>query len=170
MLLGHQTDPSITNMYKILKNGYLKSGKETGVVRMWGWNKPSKYVYLTIVKLENKPYHFALDSELVLQNVAYLNQGWSGEPTKNSIKIIGNKLNKTKLNNILNKYSKAARKTGSPHSHEILVERQISLQKYLRKIQLFAHGIKKAEKTYRKLVDLMKKKYPKVEIVIFKPR
>jgi len=33
MLLGHLTNSNLTNIYKILQNGYLKSGKESGTAR-----------------------------------------------------------------------------------------------------------------------------------------
>ena len=57
MLLGHQTEPLIANYYKILKSGYLKTGKETGVKRMIGDYPVSKYIFLTYFHFgEHIPY------------------------------------------------------------------------------------------------------------------
>ena len=168
MLLGHQTNPHIKNIYKILKSGYLKPGIKTGIVRMWGWKNPSKYIYLMFYDITRGIMpHLELDSNLLLENIAYLNNSWGGEPHKNSIRIDGSKLNKKQLKEILTKYRNYQKKDGMSE-HEILLKNDIDLVKYLRKITLFNKD--KGTKTYYKLLELMKTKYPKVEIIMFKPK
>ena len=175
MLLGHQTSTNIKNIYKIMKSGYLKSGIKTGVIRMWGWENPSKYIYLMFYDVARMTPHLELDSNLLLENISYLNNGWSGEPHKKSIRIDGSKINKKELKEILTKYRNDVKNQkiynnykNLPLFHEILLEKDIDLVKYLRKLTLFNDV--KGKKTYYKLLELMKKKYPKVEIIMFKPK
>jgi hypothetical protein len=167
MLLGHQTNPNITNIYRIMKSGYLKSGQKTGIVRMWGWDNPSKYIYLMFYDITGRPPHFELDSNLLLENTSYLNVSWNGEPEKDSISINGSKINKKQLKKILKKYRNDLKKLYES-THEILVEEDIDLVKYLKKITLFNDV--KGKKTYYKLLKLMKIKYPNVEIIMYNPK
>ena len=53
-------------------------------------------------------------------------------------------------------------------THEILLEKDIDLVKYLRKLTLFRSV--KGKKTYYKLLKLMKRKYPNVEIIMYNPK
>lgn len=167
MLLGHLTNPTVTNIYKILQDGYLRPGTKTGVVRMWGWNNPSKYIYLTISHFNAIFSNFELDSNLLLENISWLNTYWNGEPNKNSIKVDGSKIDKKQLQKILKKYRNdiKSRYRGGENDdtlHEILLENDIDLVKYLRKLKLSRSFTGK--KTYYKLLTLMKTKYPNVEI------
>lgn len=165
MLLGHQTNPNITNIYKIMQSGYLKPGSKTGVVRMWGWDKPTKYIYLMFFDIAGGLPHFELDSNLLLDNIAWLNKSWSSVPSKNAIKVDGSKINSTQLQKILRKYRKSL-STDNSSVHEILLEKDIDLVKYLQKIRLVRND--KSKKTYKKLLILMKKKYPNVKIINIK--
>jgi len=163
MLLGHQTENNITNMYKILQSGYLKAGIKTNTCRLYGFGSknPSKYIYLMNYDITGGIPHLELDSNLLLENISYLNEYWLGKPSNMSIKINGQKTNKKQLEYLLNKYIKKV-KTNIMLQHEILLEKDIDLTKYLRKITLFSNV--KTTKTYDKLVKLMNKKYPNVKI------
>jgi hypothetical protein len=167
MFLGHQTSQNITDIYKILESGYLKSGKKTGIVRMWGWENPSKYIYLMFYDITCGIPHLELDNNLLLENISHLNLGWNGGPSKNSINIDGSKITKKELKEILKKYRNNVKNKNDTY-HEILVEEDIDLVKYLRKLTLFKSD--KDKKTYYKLLQLMKRKYPNVEIIMYKPK
>lgn len=171
MLLGHQTSTNITDIYKIMQNGYLRPGTKTGVVGMWGWDNPSKYIYLMFYDITGGLPHLELDSNLLLENISWLNKSWSGEPSKNSIKVDGSKIDKKQLEEILKKYRNDIKSQNLPKTflkHEILLEKDIDLVKYLRKLTLFRSV--KGKKTYYKLLKLMKRKYPNVEIIMYNPK
>jgi hypothetical protein len=164
MLLGHQTSVSITNLYKILQSGYLKSGKEVGKRRLIGDQPFSKYIFLTLLiprELQNLP-HFELSIDLLLDNISYLDLGWNGEPSSDAIKVKGSKMNKTQLNKIIKDYINDMKEEGD-YSHEILVENKINLKKYLKAIRI--DNCMKKYKTCKKLLKLLKNKYPNVKIV-----
>jgi hypothetical protein len=166
MLLGHQTDTSISNLYKILKSGYLKSGKEVGKRRLIGndLNEPlSEYIFLTLLipgYLQVLP-HFELNTNLLLDNVSYLSTGWNAKPTKVSVKINGSVINNKQLTKILNTYLKYMK--DYYYNHEILVENKIDLKKYLKTIRI--DNCMKKYKTCTKILNLLKKEYPDVKIV-----
>ena len=174
ILLGHNTNPLISNIYKILQSGYLKSGKETGITRFSG-DRPElqEYIYLMVVGLNKSKtgFRFELDYELLLDNIFYLNVGWRGEPSDDAVKINGKKIDKIKLNATLETYAKKVKKINPKSeyaavSHEILVSRKIDLEKYLRKIVISRSDIKRAKKTYERLRKLLKRRYPNVEVIL----
>ena len=124
-------------LHDILKDGYLKSSRKTKNIQMPGIG--SKYVFLRLNK-KNDEGNLYLDYRLLLNTVFYLNIGWQGGLTKNSIKIDGTKLDEDQLkqilkifNNKVNKYTKH-NKIPICMTNEILVKKDISLKKYLRKI------------------------------------
>lgn len=126
------------NIYKILKDGYLKPSSKTKNIQMSGYN--TKYIFLRLNK-KNDEANIYLDYRLLLDTVFYLNIGWSGDVTNNSIKIDGTKLDEKQLKQILkifnekvNNYIKL-NETPILMTNEILVKRDISLKKYLRKIK-----------------------------------
>ena len=163
MLLGHQTDTSITTLYNILQSGYLKSGKEVGKRRLIGDNPFSKYIFVTLLipgYLQNLP-HFELRTNLLLYNVSYLNLGWNAKPEKDAIKIYGSKINKKQLTKILSNYISDMKDSG--YVHEILVENKIDLKKYLTAIRI--DNCMKKYKICKKLLKLLEKEYPDVKIV-----
>ena len=137
------------DIFKILKDGYLRSSFETKNAKMFD-PKGSKYIYIRLNK-QGEYAHFNLDKNLLLENIFYLNTGWHGEPLGE--KIDGRKLNEKELDEILknfrarvNKYYREYDKTWSKEmkgslpvqmSNEILVEKKISLKKYLRKINKY---------------------------------
>ena len=87
MLLGHQSSTSVTNIYKILQDGYLRSSKETGITMLTG-GFSNKYIFMEICQMVEKPYHFLLDSKLLLDNNFHFHLGWSDKPY-NSVKVMG---------------------------------------------------------------------------------
>lgn len=166
-MITHFTDPSLTNIYRILQSGYLKPGIRTGKVRLYGQETPSKYIY-TMVGDERNPLYehksFHLDISFLLDNVSYLNTGWRGKPMKNSIKLTG-KMDYKELNGILNNIKKA---TDPRMSHEILSTKDIDLKKYLRVLVLDKQRIANAKKTYQKILTMLDKKYPKTKLILRK--
>ncbi len=173
MRLCHQSDGHITSIYKILQSGYLKSGKETGVTRMWGWDwDPSKYIYLTVCGIDRMYVTFELDSKLLLDNFSYLNIGWCATPSSNAVRVKGKNINEVKLSKILNKYVEEIKEKQSEHnrtmSHEILLKHQVDLKKYLRKVNVHGGYINNAPKTFDRLLKLIDKEYPNVKVAILK--
>lgn len=170
-MLGHLTNSNLTNIYKILQNGYLKSGKESGTTRMFGiHNKPSKYIYMMFAHTSKNnrviTYNFELDTSLLVEKKqkSYLNIGWLGKPSKNAI-CIDHKSN-LQLDKLLDDFS--SKLPDSAFSHEILLERQVNLKKYLRKITIYSESITRARHTYNKFITLLEKEYPDVVLVIHK--
>jgi hypothetical protein len=88
MQLIHSTDND--NIYKILKNGKMRSSLKTKNVRMYGIEKGSKYIFLRLKTQNDIHDNLCFDINLLLYNVFYLHVGWSGEISKNDIKIENN--------------------------------------------------------------------------------
>lgn len=137
-------------METILRDGFLRSSKETGNYKLSGNrdNETVKYIFLKINLRNNEPFTdtFTFNRDLLLEQTFWLNYGWNAKPTDNSIKIDGTKLTPDELYKILleyqknvNKYVKERRKNGryftNSMSHEILIKNPINLHKYLDKIQ-----------------------------------
>jgi hypothetical protein len=159
MHLIHTTDED--NIYQILKNGKLMSSSKTKNVRMYGQPEGSKYIYLRL----GKPGDFGnivLDNTLLLDNVFYLQTGWSGEPVTQ--KIDGRKLTLNELNELLDNFNKEVNKWRKRNkfnpmimmSNEILVKNNISLKKYLLRINITENN---------KIIKYAKKHYPDVNIM-----
>ena len=80
-----------------------------------------------------------LDTQLLLTCVFYLHIGYHGEINKKSIKVDGRKLSEDQLNSILKKFIIKIKKYNKTislpimMSNEILVRKNISLHKYLKK-------------------------------------
>ena len=148
MLLGHQSSTSVTNIYKILQDGYLRSSKETGITMLTG-GFSNKYIFMEICQMVEKPYHFLLDSKLLLDNNFHFHLGWSDKPY-NSVKVNGKKLTTTQLNKKLDSYIKRVKNNsygGIYGLHEILLEKNVDLKKYLRKVQFYKPMTDRAPKT-----------------------
>jgi hypothetical protein len=156
----------------ILENGYLRSSLETKNIKMTG-DKSSKYIYIRLNK-EGDYANFYLDKNLLLENIFYLNIGWHSGPMGE--KIDGRKLTEEELDIILknfrarvNRYSRefnkklTNKKIGNLPvlmTNEILVEKKIPLNKYLRKIN--KHECNKND------YDFIKKKYKNVKLNCYK--
>ena len=135
MYLGHTVFGStITELYKILQSGYLRPGIKTRNVKMYGTKKdPSPYIYLAFYT--HTP-HFTLDPKLLLDNNFYLVKGgWSRFPNKNK-RIHGSTLTEKELDKKLIQFQKGLGTENSPDNNEIILEKDISLVKYLQKITL----------------------------------
>lgn len=126
-------------MISILKDKYLKSSDKTNNVRLC--DKKSKYIYLRLCKRNDIYGNMYLDNKLLLDNIFYLQVGWNGDITTS--KIDGIKLNEVELNDILKKFNYKINKANKHRnstiektlmSNEILVLKNISLKKYLTKI------------------------------------
>lgn len=140
MVLIHSTDPDPNNIISILKDKYLKSSDKTTNLRLGSLHK-SKYIFLRLGRRNDTCGNMHLDNKLLLNNIFYLNIGWHGDPTTS--KIDGRKLNEVELNDILNKFNYKINKANKQRnieiqktlmSNEILVLKNISLKKYLTKI------------------------------------
>jgi len=156
MYLIHTTDEK--SLYNILLDGKLRSSKETKNVRLFGYKEGSKYIYLRLGK-KNDYANIYLDSKLLLENIFYLQLGWSGEPTTE--KIDGRKLTEEQLlellknfNNKVNAYiNKNKNKLGYiiQMSNEIIVEKSIKLKNYLKMVNISKYN--------KKINDIINDKY-----------
>lgn len=153
------------NLYNILTDGQLKPSSKTGNIKGYGLTGGSKYIYLRLDK-KNDIGNLYFNSELLLNCVFYLNVGWHGEITTNTIKIDGKKLDKIQLNLLLtdfnkkvnNYYNNFGKKNKIPimMSNEIMVKKNIPLKKFLVKIK----NIEINEKTK----ELIKQNYENVKL------
>jgi len=163
MQLIHSTDDN--NIYKILKDGKMRSSSKTKNVRIYGIEKGSKYIFLRLKTQNNIHDNLCFDINLLLDNVFYLHVGWTGEIRKNDIKIDGRKLDikqlellLTDFKNKINDYIKKHNNEPLIMSNEILVKNNISL-KYLKKIKLISKN--------NKIIKYIEQNYPNVKIKIF---
>lgn len=164
VVMGSDIDGKNKILLDILKNGYLKSSIKTGNIKASGYGSP--YIYLSIYDKKQMDAHLILDPKLLLDRIFYFNYGWRYEPTLDSIKVNGKLLSDHKLIKLLKKFKKYAIKHINKSydkklkmyfmSHEILVKKDISLKKYLKKIFI--------PQTDKELYDYIKTHYPKVKI------
>ena len=164
MYLIHSTDEN--NLINILEDGYLKPSSKTKNIRMYGQKKGSKYIYLRLNK-KNDIGNLYFDFKFLLTCTFYLNIGWKGEITEETIKVRGQDLTEEKLKDLLKKFSVKTQKYYKDFvkknqipimmSNEILIKKNISLQKYLNKIFI----INKTDK----LKNILNNKYHNVKIL-----
>jgi hypothetical protein len=159
MVLIHSTDEN--NIMSILKDKYLKSSNKTDNLRVCGNNK-SKYIFLRLGKRNDIYGNMYLDNKLLLDNIFYLQVGWHGYPT--TCKIDGRQLNDVELNDILKKFNYKINKAivqrksiveKTLMSNEILVMKNVSLKKYLIKI----------DSNDENVINYCKVNYPTVKII-----
>lgn len=148
----------------ILKDGYLRSSKQTKNVKMYGQEQGSQYVYLRLCK-RNDYGNFVLDENLLLENNFYLKTGWSGEAkTDKSNMYKGDNYSKNSLKKIIKKFNQTVNifYKKKPYllpimmTNEILIKKKINLKKYLIQINL--------SKCDKKIIDYVEKNYPKTKI------
>ena len=165
MHLLHTTSEDF--ILKILKDGYLKSSRETKNVRMFGHEEGTKYIFLRLDK-RNDYGTFILDNKLLLENNFYLKIGWSADDISDYELYNGDKLNATKLKKLIKKYNSKVnyyiyknKENTYPimlqMSNEILCLKKISLQKYLLQINL-SNDI--STKQRNSIIELVSKYYP----------
>ena len=152
---------------KILTDGKLKSSSKTNNIKMYGWDEGSKYIFLRIDQ-KGDYGNLYLDYKLLLETNFYLHTGWNGEPQGE--KINGKKLSLEQLDTLLDDFKKDIKlykknwkkNTKFPidtmMTNEILVEKNIDLKKYLKKIK-FPFDAKKNQE----LINIAKKINPDVE-------
>lgn len=164
MHLIHTTSEEL--IYMILKEGYLRSSKETGKIRMYGREEGSEYIYLRLGK-KNDYGNLILDENLLLENNFYLKTGWTGEAYTDGLINKGKDYNKRTLkkklqefNKSVNNYLKKTSKNEYPipimMSNEILIRKKINLKKYLIQINL--------SKNDKKIIEYVEKNYPNTKI------
>ncbi len=164
-IFGH-TPEKVDN---ILREGYLKSSKKTHNYAMFGDETP--YIYLRL-QTPGDVGHLYLDTDLLLNCVFYLNIGWHAGIDKSSVKYNGRDLTHEQLDEILQDFYKKVtkyrrdinkvRKTiliDPSMSNEILVRKDISLKKYLRKFSMYKSS------TSKKTKELLATEYSEVEIL-----
>lgn len=138
MHLIHTTFGAVEeDILKILKDGYLRSSKQTKNIKMYGMEEGSSYIYLRLCKKSDYG-NFILDENLLLENNFYLKTGWSGEAETEKINMYKgvdynkNKLNKLihKFNQMVNNYLKKNSQNPNPimMSNEILLKKRINLK------------------------------------------
>jgi hypothetical protein len=94
-------------LHKILEDGFLKSSSKTKNVQLYGLEKGSPYIFLTLPIGKNMIMNtLILDEKLLLEHTFYLHTGWSGEVDKDEKKYIGKELTHLELSKILNKIEK----------------------------------------------------------------
>jgi len=152
---------------KILTDGKLKSSSKTKNIKMYGWDEGSKYIFLRIDQ-KGDYANLYLDYKLLLETNFYLHTGWKGEP--HGEKINGKKLTLEQLDTLLDDFKKEIklykknRKKNAKFpidammTNEILVEKNIDLNKYLKKIKLPFNAKKNQE-----LVNIAKNINPDIE-------
>ncbi len=161
MYLIHTTDENY--IYNILNDGFLKSSNKTKNVRLFGKKEGSPYIYLRIGKRSDYA-NIYLDYKLLLENVFYLQTGWSAIPSTE--KIDGRKLTQEQLiellknfNNKVNYYIKKNKQNKAfmiQMSNEIIIEKNINLKKYLKKVNISKYD--------KKISDLIDNKYNNVQL------
>ena len=151
------------SMDKTLKDGYMKPSSITKNVQMYGHETGSKYIYFKLPYGNDTVGCFYFDDKLLLENVFYLQIGWHGEPVVD--KIDGRRLTYDQLKQILKKFKRKIdyfvkkRKLEGKYANltnEILLEKNVSLEKYLVAMQTFG------DKKMKKYVET---KYPDVQIM-----
>lgn len=164
MYLIHTIDEN--NLVNILDDGYLKPSSKTKNVRMYGQKQGSKYIYLRLNK-KNDIGNLYLDINFLLKCTFYLNIGWKGEVTNETIKVKGKELTEEKLKDLLKKFNTKTQKYYKDFmeknempimmSNEILVKKNISLHKYLKKIYV----VNKTDK----IKNILDNKYPNIKLI-----
>lgn len=159
----------LDSLKSILLDGYLKSSSKTKNSKLYGYKKGSKFVFLRFGKKPKAGIHLFLDKKLLLEYRFYLHIGWNGEISADDKKYNEIPLTETELDKLIGKHEKEIVKfvKESPvmkfMSNEVLVCNNISLEKYLLKIQISNTLLK----NNNKILDFIKEKYPKVKIDIF---
>lgn len=172
MHLIHTTFGAVEeDILNILKDGHLRTSKQTKNIKMYGREEGSSYIYLRLDKKSDYGT-FILDENLLLENNFYLKTGWSGEAEieksnlHKGVDYNKNKLKKLiqKFNQIVNNYLKKNSQNPYPiplmMSNEILVKKKINLKKYLIEINL--------SKCDKKIIDYVEKNYPNTKINRYK--
>jgi hypothetical protein len=196
-LLGQESKTNLDVMYKILKSGYLKPGAQVGEQGVHGFynEEGMNFIFLMFfdigmgknmlkIKKKNKLLrtcrkpNYLLTPELLLDRNSYLNLGWYGVKNNNSIKIKGKEIKNinqkvTELRNIIKK-----KKINSMYTNEFLIKKKINLKKYLKEITIFLREkpkipeylvyYKEEQILYNKIIDILKNKYPNVEVYVKK--
>jgi hypothetical protein len=161
-------------LHKILEDGFLKSSSKTKNVQLYGLEKGSPYIFLTLPIGKNMIMNtLILDEKLLLEHTFYLHTGWSGEVDKDEKKYIGKEFTHLELSKILNKFEKDIHKyllksneIYSFYSNEILVKNNISLKKYLREIKIVKQIADKNPKILENIINIIKTKYKNVKITL----
>jgi hypothetical protein len=157
----------LKTLHKILEDGFLKSSSKTKNVKLYGREKGSPYIFLSLpIGKEVIMTTLVLDEKLLLEHSFYLHTGWSGEVNKNEKKYIGKELTSPELSKILNKFEKDINKNGfiTSMSNEILVKNNISLKKYLREIKIVKVMGDKNPKILENIMNIIKSNYKDVKI------
>jgi hypothetical protein len=165
MFLLHNVFEKYSIIKKILEEGFLKSSIKTKKTGMLKNNKVSQFIYLRISQKGDNSADLFLDPKILLSCIFYLNIGWHGEIYEKTTKIDGRKLTEIQLNEVLNKFKLDIKKSIinnkknnilSPllTSNEILVRKNISLHKYLKKISINNKYTKYINNNYPNIIIL----------------
>jgi hypothetical protein len=162
----------LNTLKTILLDGYLKSSSQIKNIKLYGDKKGKNFVFLQISKTPNIGMNLFLDKKLLLECPFYLHTGWTGklyaDDKKYNDKLTGESLTEIELANLIEKHEKEIVKSREDTSgleimsNEILVCNNISLEKYLLKIQMSNMLLN----NNTQILDFIKEKYPKVKIDI----
>ena len=160
------------DILRILKDGFLRSSKETKNVKLFGWPEGSEYIYL---QLNNKGPHLEIDIKALdpAVNPAYFNYSWCAglcarlQPA--SSKKPGQKdrgvsepfslVQLAKYKSWIAGFNKAGL-----HSHEIIATKPIDLTKYLKKVKLGRNSGTPAQ--IKQIERVLSAKYPGAELIL----
>ena len=161
-----------TDILKILKDGFLRSSRETKNVKLFGWAEGSEYIYL---QLNNKGPHLEIDIKALEPKVnpAYFNYGWcaglcarlqpasSKKPEQNDRSV-----SEPFSLDQLAKYKSwiAGFNKADLHSHEIIATKPIDLTKYLKKVKLGRNSGTPAQ--IKQIKRVLSAKYPGAELIL----
>ena len=161
------------DILRILKDGFLRSSKETKNVKLFGRPEGSEYIYL---QLNNKGPHLEIDIKALEPKVnpAYFNYGWcaglcarlqppsSKKPDQNDRSVS----EPFSLDQLVKYKSWIAGFKILPglHSHEIIATKPIDLTKYLKKVKLGRNTGTPAQ--IKQIERVLSAKYPGAELIL----
>lgn len=166
-----------TDILKILKDGFLRSSKETKNVKLFGWAEGSEFIYL---QLNNNGSNLHLDINALepVVNPAYFNYGWCGgmcvrlqpassktpEHKDRSVSEPFSLKQLAKYKSWIAGINKSANSLDLLHSHEIIATKPIDLTKYLKTVKLGRHSGTPAQ--IKQIERVLSAKYPGTELIL----
>jgi len=161
------------DILQILKDGFLRSSKETKNVKLFGWPEGSEYIYL---QLNNNGPHLEIDIKALEPKVnpAYFNYGWcaglcarlqpasSKKPTQTD-KSVSEPFSLDQLAKYKS-WIAGFKILPGLHSHEIIATKPIDLTKYLKIVKLGRNSGTPAQ--IAQVERVLSAKYPGAELIL----
>ena len=159
----------------ILKDGFLRSSKETKHVELFGWPEGSEFIFL---QLENPYVHLILDTKaLDTKPNTYFNYGWCAglckktrkASVKTPIRLTSEQFSIAQLDKYRSWIKNKSKHRYDINSHEIITPGPIDLKKYLKQVNISPAPINK-QSVIDKIKKILKEEYPAVQLKFFKGR